>query len=144
MNKKEQAEFAALRYELEMAKALCFKDYAPEEIDTNKASDGLPTGGVVAAWWVNKYSNIASAGCFSRIYHSRNSTTKPDSQTQGGPWYATEVDALKALRMHKQEEYAETLADIDRKILLAQDGEGKGGEPCNQLLPWRGLAKEPK
>lgn len=44
------------------------------------------------------------------------------------------------------------LAQIERQAIpLAQralkdiyDREGKGGEPCNQLLPWRGLAKEPK
>lgn len=44
------------------------------------------------------------------------------------------------------------LSQIERQALpLAQralkdiyDREGKGHEPCNEFLPWRGLAKEPK
>lgn len=116
MNKKEQAAFDALKTELAIAKAFCFKEYAPVKIDTEAAIQGLECTDVVVAWCANHYQGSVSQGCFSYVYHSTHSTTKTSTQTRGGPWYETKREALMAVRLVKQQEYAKSLALLDMQI----------------------------
>lgn len=116
MNKKERALVEALTLELSIARAMCFKEYAPKQIDTQAALEGKAFSDLVVAWYANTHNCSASQGCFNAVHHSVSSTTKTSTQQRGGPWYETKREALMAIRVAKQRQFAEVLASLDRQI----------------------------
>lgn len=113
MTKKEREEMEAIRSALALSKALSWPAYAPTPIDAATAS---ADGTLVVAWWFNSHTREVSQGCFRGHAHSRWRIDKTDSQTTGGPWYRTEIEALQALRVVLTTQYATALAQIDRRI----------------------------
>lgn len=111
MTKAEKAMLDAMRTRL----ALRWPDYSPTPIDP--ASMRFTSAGeLYTAWWFNLYRKEVGQGCFGSTFHSTRSTTKTDSQTRGGPWYASEADALRAMRLQATAEAAVRLRQIDEMI----------------------------
>ena len=110
MNKIDKAEMQKLRERF----ALRFSDRAePEKIDVGSVAQ---FGKLTVAWRFNKYSREVGQGCFNSVNHSTHSTVKTDRQTCGGPWYATKADALIAMRLRVQDDFATMLEKIDSEI----------------------------
>lgn len=113
MNKAERQAHEKAIGDLAAAKALSWPSYAyPERMTPTEDSWAAPMVG----WWLNLYSARVGQGCFSRGAHSTGSTTKTNTQGTGGPWFASEREALMALRIAKTEEFARRLAVIDKAI----------------------------
>ena len=108
MNKAEKAAFNDALKQLDEARALRFRDFFLHKL---MPSDLLQTG-----WTFNRYSREVTQGCFTRNGHSRSRLDRTDSQSWGGPWYASKADAYRALRLALQQDYAEILAIVDKKI----------------------------
>jgi hypothetical protein len=108
MTKAEKAAFDLVVKQLDEARALRFRDFFLHRL---VPSDLNQTG-----WTFNTYSREVSQGCFRAGAHSYSRTDRTDSQNTGGPWYASRADAYRALRLALQQEYAEILAILDRKI----------------------------
>ncbi len=118
MTKREQAHVAALEEQLRLAKALRWSNApAPDRIP-------LPESGYVNGWDFNDYQNgKVTKGWTEKYAHGysdvwRDGTEKeyiPGSQN-GRRLYATQLDALIALRMAKELDCAKILANIDRQI----------------------------
>lgn len=115
MNKAEKAQLQQAR---ELA-ALNWT-YPPEPIDLKPIRDAeragkAPTAAIVA-WWFNAYTGAVGRGVTQGSFHSISNTTKTDRQGAGGPWFNTEVDALKAMRAAIERDAARRLAQIDQRI----------------------------
>jgi len=120
MNKREQAEVENLLQQLAEAKALRFLG-VPEP-----ARMPLPETGYMNGWEINEYSTAVGTAWTSANAHSRlGYRTDDDSPErrrnvrayQGGlPLYATKLDALIALRLAKEREFAVELGKLDRRI----------------------------
>lgn len=77
----------------------------------------------VPAWTFNAYSKRVSLGCFSSIHYSTDNATKTTTQTQGGPWFATEAEARLAMRWDACREMAETLlglVEAEAKVIVRE------------------------
>ena len=113
MNKKEQAEVAALRHELGIAKALRFTDPVAPDVD-------IPTSfqKVVNGWnyHVSTWDGArVEKSCTSSGSHSWGNWDKTTSQ---GPrrLYSTELRATLAARSELARLCAEALARVDARI----------------------------
>lgn len=108
MTRAEKAAFDLVVKQLDEARALRFRDFTLFKL---VPSELLQTG-----WAFNPYNRDVSQGCFRAGAHSYGRTDRTDSQNTGGPWYASKADAYRALRVEIQQNYAEILALIDKKI----------------------------
>lgn len=127
MTKAERAAFEAMR----VRAALSWPPPPPAPIDPRDAiaSNGPPFRG----WWFNSYNAAVGEGVSLGSVHCREPCTDEQienrhsgrsrlsfSQGAGGPWYATKVDALRALHHHTAKQAAERLAAIERMIEAAE------------------------
>ena len=119
MTKREQAELEALLQRFAEAKALRWLG-VPEP-----ARMPLPEKGYVNGWTFNTYDSGVNTAWTGSNSHSRSGHRTDDGQgyrrnisaSQGGlPLYATELDALIALRLATERECARKLAALDRRI----------------------------
>ena len=120
MTKREQAELEALRQGLAEAKALRWLGI-PEPTRMP-----LPEKGYVNGWDFNAYVWSVTKAWTGSLSHSRLGHVEDDTRArygrdmsagQGGlPLYATELDALIALRLATERECAKKLAALDRRI----------------------------
>jgi hypothetical protein len=108
MTKAEKAAFDLIVKQLDEARAMRFRDFVLHRL---VPSDLNQTG-----WNFDAYSRKVNQGCFRAGAHSYSRTDRTDAQGTGGPWYASKADAYRALRLALQQEYAEILAILDRKI----------------------------
>lgn len=107
MNKKEQAEFEAMRKEVRVARALRFTDPIEPDVPPPAAS-GLSTGFLFGGSRVD-------VACSSSVHHGFGRTDK--TSTQRPRWlYSTKERALRAMRNRMEHEFAEELAKVDRQI----------------------------
>ena len=118
MNKKEQAEMQALREQLALAQALRWPDYtAPTPINTRS----LKFNDLLVGWYGHEWDggyNVGQ-GCTNGRYHSTHSTEK--TTTQGaGVFYATRLEALRAVRLAMTQRCAKILARIDQEIVAEE------------------------
>ena len=119
MNKREQAEVENLRQQLAEAKALRFLG-VPEP-----ARMPLPETGYINGWEFNAYSTAVGTAWTSANAHSRFSHRTDDNSFEsrrevaasqnGRRLYATQLDALIALRLAKEREFAAELGKLDVK-----------------------------
>ena len=115
MKKSEQELMDALRAQLREACALGFSSYrVPERMP-------IPDVGYVNGWDFNPYACWAvpcATGCSSHHYdtHIVDGQKSPPCRQNGLRLFATRRDALIALRLVKEKEFAQTLADIDDAI----------------------------
>jgi hypothetical protein len=109
MTKIEKAKMDRLEKMVRESRALCFQRFFPAKM--------VPRlGELQVGWSFNTYNRHVYQGCFTSTGHSNRSTTRTDTQESSGPWFTIKSDALKALRMEVQQEFAEILAHIDRNI----------------------------
>lgn len=109
MNKKEQAEFEAMKRALIMARALNWTAKVDPDIAPPK-SGGLTTG-----YLINAHNGTVDVGCSSSVFHGRGQINK--TTTQRPVWlYSTRLLALKAVRHEVEKQCANRLADIDEQI----------------------------
>ena len=108
MTKMEKAAFAATIKMRDEALAMRFIDYRPVPM--------IPAEEQQIGWTFNRYNRSVNRGCFRRSGHSNFRLDRTDSQSAGGPWYASESDAQKALRVAVQQDFAEILAILDKRI----------------------------
>lgn len=122
MNKKELAEFEALKSESLLNRALRWSDYdeTPDLSVPDSASDYVngwsisKAGLVILTWSTAVVHGIRDEGV---IVSAETRSTKPFSATQGGiKQYSSELLALKSLRRTLERSFAEKLAAIDKKI----------------------------
>ncbi len=116
MTKKEAADFAALKLELEEARALGFSGYAPPVMLPPPNDPGVHHNGwifqaydggkVIKAW--SGYDKHGISGHYNK--------TDISASRDAIPLYATERDAMIALRLHKERSFAAQLAALDRRI----------------------------
>lgn len=115
MNKKETQAMEDLKSELNRVKAMRFTD-VPNPLNAEEMANGLGGLNVIKAYWFNDFNGNVALGCFSRMYHSLHNSEKTDRQGIGGPWYATELEALKAMRCALEFRYSKDLSKIDARI----------------------------
>lgn len=124
MNKAEQAAFEALRHEIRLCQALRFSEAPePQRMD-------LPERGHLNGWLFNAYSTTVQKAWTQRVSHGDGHPTDDEiaNRWKSHKWmgsqngvrlYATERDALIALRKKKEREFAEALAKLDALIEAA-------------------------
>lgn len=124
MTKAEKERLANAERRLGVAMALHWPiDPKPEPVDVQKELKGAEYGTLYVGWWINSYASWSwcvrdaiGQGCSNGTNHSSSSTTK--TSTQGpGCFYATETEALLALRWELCEEFAKKLAALDVRYL---------------------------
>ncbi len=72
---------------------------------------------IATAWtFTTAYEGEVLLGCFSNSNHSKRSSTKTTTQTQGGPWYRSPSDAAKAMHWAIARECAARLVRVEDKI----------------------------
>lgn len=92
----------------------------PQPIDLKMASSTK----LIVGWWINPhvvwgYGTPIGQGCSNGIHHSTSHTDKTTSQGSGR-FYATELEAYKALRWAVTRQVMEKLAAIDARISAIQ------------------------
>lgn len=112
MNKREQAELAAAKLNLGMARAVIFRT---EQLPTPMGPHKGPYGSVTVGWCFNAHTGEVRQGCFDSIYSSWHSTTKTDRQG-AGTFYATREEALIVMREEMAIGFAKRLAAVDAEI----------------------------
>ena len=111
-------ELQRSRRELRLHRALRWPEQEPTPIDMDAALAGAENGRVVAWTYLAGYTRQdVLQGCFSSNFHSIGHTSRTNSQGRGGPWYATKLEALQALRAQVTRDVAATLLSIDEEIL---------------------------
>jgi hypothetical protein len=108
MTKAEKAAFDLIVKQLDEARAMRFRDFTLFRL--------VPSELLQIGWAFNQYNREVGVGCFRAGAHSYSRTDRTDSQGTGGPWYASKADAYRALRVEIQQNYAEILAIVDKKI----------------------------
>lgn len=101
---RDRAVFAALAWPQEPCPQPWSKERVYEAGWTVSGSGDSP----IRAWTYNAYSLRATYGSFDPYAHSTDDD-RPRSKGQGGPWFATEVEARLAMRWAVCREMAETL-----------------------------------
>lgn len=108
MNKKEQAEFAALKEEVCIARALRFTDPVSPDVAPPKFGR-LSTGFLFAG---TRGVEVACSSSTGHAYGRDDKTT-----TQNPRWlYSTKLLALRAMRHEREIICARELARIDKEI----------------------------
>lgn len=124
MNKKEQAEFDALKADLAAARALRWPDYEEPAKLLPPQNDGHVQGWNYNAYLMRDHGNPANAvfQAWSESNRHGHGVYKKDqiASQKGVALYPTRADALRALRLRITEEYARTLASVD--ALIAEEG----------------------
>lgn len=131
MTKAEKAEMEALR----VRAALAWPAPPPAPVDVKMVADD---DGVFRGWWVRRRRGVSDGvgeGVVVGNLHATHPYTAEQianrysgrshvslSQGQGGPWYFTKLDALRALHYALAQDAAETLAACERRIAEATDG----------------------
>lgn len=124
MTKAEQAQMEALKVRL----ALAWPPEPPKPIDVAVAQEASDKPWF-RAWWFNSSARSVGLGVVVNGLHSRSNYTDAQletrydgrsrvslSQTSGGPWFATERDALMALHHAVAMECAGMLYQISKRI----------------------------
>lgn len=127
MNKKEAAEFANLRRDLALAKALRWPDTpVPERLPLPDVN-----GAWVQGWDFNEYTGIVEQAWTERHAHGRGVLDVEERRRSirgsqnGRRVFATRLDALIALRHAQTREFAKRLAGLDVLIEEARGREVK-------------------
>lgn len=128
MNKAEKAEMEALRVRC----ALAWPPIPPKPIDLDVARAGAGVE-YLHLWWVNDRSGLVGVGVTNGHHHSTRDHTDTAmanryrggshvslAQGAGGPWFASEVDALQALHHAVALDCAKRLAGIAARVEAAQ------------------------
>lgn len=123
MNKKEQAEFAAAKKAVFVARALNWTE--PVECDVK-----VPKRGETRGYLFNTYNQSIMHALSNEVHHAVSyidgaPPTKTSSQNPT-EMYSTELLALRALRHAVECESAEKLAKIDMQI---SEERAKGAKP---------------
>jgi hypothetical protein len=118
MNKAERAMVEALQTRL----ALRWPPEPPRPVTPAEHMEN----GVFRGWLFNEYTGEVSRGSTDGYRHSRNDPEafKDDasrrslsfSQTGGGPWYLTKIDALHALHYAVAKRCAGQLRQVEARI----------------------------
>lgn len=112
MNKKEQAEFEALRKAVYVARALNWTQSVAPDIPAPKSGDPMTRGFVF-----NVYSQSISHALSSTSGHATGCEPPTRTSTQHCiSMYSTKLLALKALRHEVEKKAANDLAKIDMQI----------------------------
>ena len=124
MNKAEKAEMDALRVRL----ALAWPPSPPKPVDLDVARAAADVKWV-RLWWMNRHSRSVGFGmtdgfqCSTTAYTDEQMERRYSggsrismSQGAGGPWFATEADAYRALHYAVAEECAAELFRITERI----------------------------
>lgn len=116
MNKKEQAEFAAAKRAVIVARALNWSEPVLPDIEP-------PKSGIVKGYIYNAHSCVIMYAISSPVSHATGWDKFPVKTSSQRPlsMYSTELLALKALRHAVEKECAEKLADIDIEIQAQKD-----------------------
>jgi len=125
MNKAERQRLENLEHDLEIERALrfpCFSRPSPMTIDDIKANlveggDKYKTGEpemVARGWFMNEHTGRVTYGCSNGHYHSTDGDTT--TSQFAGAMYASQYEALCALRWAATTRAAEKLAEIDLRI----------------------------
>lgn len=121
------ARIRELELESQMHRALSWPTEHPNQLDPRKAHEDAcasarelgqsETGVLVTAWtYTTAHQGLVTHGCFSATSHCRHNTLVTSTQSQGGPWFRSELEAWQALRERMTREVAVCLMRIDRKI----------------------------
>jgi hypothetical protein len=118
MTKKEQAAFADLECQSREWFALRWRDFLgqPTSIDVGQEIKQHGWGFLLRAWTFCTHTKEVFEGCTDGNSHAVKRTDRVTSQGMYGPWYRTKREALMALRLAVQEEFAKELAKIDAAI----------------------------
>jgi hypothetical protein len=130
MTKAERAQMDALR--VRCALGWPPNPPAPVDLQVAKAATGATW---LRLWWVNRHTQTVGLGVTNAT--SLCSTSNPSdealesrhagrshvtmSQGAGGPWYASELDALRALHHATALECAEKLARLSERVEAASE-----------------------
>jgi len=117
MNKKEQAEFDALKQQVRLAKALSWTQPVPPDVPAPLSSErgNRLIKGFLYSAYAGFGGDAVSPACSDSIHH--NSRSDSQTSTKGSrSLYSTRLLALQALRHKVEQECAARLAAIDAKI----------------------------
>lgn len=134
MNKKEQAEFDRLKFELASAKALSWTSKVLPDLPPPKGFGELTKG-----WMYRVHSASVVPACSSSTAHNIGQDYKTISQ-QPKALYSTKLLALRALRYELEVIAATNLAHVDFQIEIAARDE-KQATPTTVSLPIEDLKK---
>lgn len=117
MNKKEQAEFAAAKKAVIVARALNWREPVLPDVDIPKA------GGRTQGFTYNTHSATIMYAISSSVSHATGWSEFPAKTSSQRPlsMYSTKLRALKALRHAVEKECAEKLANIDVQIQVEKE-----------------------
>lgn len=125
MNKKEQAEFDKLKFDLASAKALSWTSKVLPDLPPPKGFGELTKG-----WMYRVHSASVVPACSSSIGHDIGRNDRTTSQ-QPRALYSTKLLALKALRHEMEIIAAANLANLDFQIEIAARDEKQGTTPTS-------------
>lgn len=124
MTKAERAEMEALRVRC----ALTWPPAPPKPVDLDVASAGADVEWL-HLWWFNTATRGVGRGATNGHQHSKTDYTDAQlkkrysgssrvfmSQGPGGPWFATEADAYRALHYAVALKCAEDLRNIEQRL----------------------------
>lgn len=134
MNKKEQAEFDKLKFDLASAKALSWTSKVFPDLMPPKGFGELSKG-----WMYRVHSQSVVPACSSSIGHDIGRDDRTTSQ-QPKALYSTKLLALRALRHEAEVIAAVTLANIDYQIEIAVRDE-KQSAAATVTIPANDLKK---
>lgn len=134
MNKKEQAEFDKLKFDLASARALSWTSKVLPDLPPPKGFGELTKG-----WMYRVHSASVVPACSSSIGHDIGRNGRTTSQ-QPIALYSTKLLALKALRYELEVIAAANLANLDFQIEIAARDE-KQATPTIVSLPIEDLKK---
>lgn len=112
MNKSEKARVEWLEDEVRFAKALRFTPHVSKDVGVPLYNEGLAKGW--SAWGTGSNPRV-QISCSSSVYHAHGYNDKTISQ-RPIEQYSTKLLALRGLRNELEEEFARTLAKVDRQI----------------------------
>ena len=113
MTKKEQAEMAALKRQLEYAVAVHFTDPVLPDIPCPERSDGKRV--LTEGWTFNEYGRRVEQACSCGWYHGTGMYLKTSVQGPLGLYSSKEL-ALRAMRQKLEQQFAKVLAPLDQQI----------------------------
>lgn len=117
MNKKEQAEFDKLKFDLASARALSWTSKVLPDL-----MPPIGFGGLTKGWMYRVHSMSVVPACSSSTGHDIGRNDKTSSQSPRA-LYSTKLLALKALRYEMEIIAAANLANVDFQIEIAAKDE---------------------